>query len=137
MSENIRAAFITFVVIGMFCSRFIALKAKVIKPRHSTDNKRNICSIFTISLTQNYSYFIIAIVAATLTVITEAKKDGVQHCNDKMRELILDSCRSLNSVYKIRRESRQVHAIESNDILESEDDFSVQFLANESKWDPN
>lgn len=65
----------------------------------------------------------------------DARKDGIQHCNDKMRELIMDSCKNLNAAYKLRRNSRQVHSAivkrENEDELES--DFSVEFLENESK----
>lgn len=85
---------------------------------------------------------------------TDGRKDGVQHCNDKMRELIFDSCKILNAAHKHLRNSRQTHSTivkrengidnMENDTVKRENeihssmendtaDFSVEFLENESK----
>lgn len=64
-----------------------------------------------------------------------AHKDGVQHCNDKVRELILDSCKNLNAAYKLRRESRQTHSVivKRENEIENNNDL-VEFLENESEY---
>lgn len=77
----------------------------------------------------------IAFISATLIIASEARKEGgVQHCMDKMRGFIQDSCTVLSSVYKMRRKSRQVHVMD-NEILPHDDPPLVQFLENGSKCD--
>lgn len=72
-------------------------------------------------------------IVAILTMASEARKDGgIEHCMDKMRDLIPEACKVLNSVLKIRRESRQVHALD-NEVLQDDEDPSVEFLDNESE----
>lgn len=62
----------------------------------------------------------------------DARKDGVHHCNDKVRELILDSCKNLNMAYKSRRD-RQTHIVKRENEVEVDDDASAEFIENESK----
>lgn len=89
---------------------------------------------FFCNQTYRFSYIIIAIIATTLIIASEAKRQGIQHCNDRMRALIVDSCRTLNALMKSRRESREVHP---NEIVEDDttlDANIVQFLDNESEY---
>lgn len=74
-------------------------------------------------------------VSATLIATSDARKDGgAEHCMDKMRGLIPEACKILNSVYKIRRESRQVHVMD-NEILQDDDGLEFEFFENESEYD--
>lgn len=77
-----------------------------------------------------------------LAIDADAKKDGVHHCNDKVRELIMESCKNLNAAYKLRRENRQTHAVSKranndadfnaneNEIKSDPDDIKIEFLEN-------
>lgn len=74
-----------------------------------------------------------------LAIDADSKKDGVHHCNDKVRELIMESCKNLNAVYKLRRENRQTHIVnkrandfdaDENDVNIDPDDINIEFLEN-------
>lgn len=77
-----------------------------------------------------------------LAINADSKKDGVHHCNDKVRELIMESCKNLNAVYKLRRENRQTHIVnkranndadfnaDENDVNIDPDDIKIEFLEN-------
>lgn len=78
-----------------------------------------------------------------LAINVDGKKDGVHHCNDKVRELIMESCKNLNAVYKLRRENRQTHVVnkramhndadfnaDDNDVNIDPDDIKIEFLEN-------
>lgn len=79
-----------------------------------------------------------------LAINADAKKDDVHHCNDKVRELIMESCKNLNAVYKLRRENRQTHVVnkranndtvalnnDENDVNIDPDEIKIEFLENE------
>lgn len=68
-----------------------------------------------------------------LVTISEATKDGVQHCNDKMRGLIENSCKTIMSAHKQRQEMYDAYP----SIVKRENDFEpeyyVEYLDGECK----
>lgn len=65
---------------------------------------------------------------------TEATKDGVQHCNDKMRGLIENSCKTIMSAHKQRQEMYQAYPSIVKRENNFEPDYYVEYLNGESKY---
>lgn len=72
-------------------------------------------------------------VACMFATSSVATKDGVQHCNDKMRGLIESSCKTIMSAHKQRQDMYQAYP----SIVKRENDFTpdyyVEYLDGESK----
>lgn len=102
----------------------------------------SIVYIFLFQITVGSVVLMAFLVIFISTINADAKKDGVHHCNDKVRELIMESCKNLNAVYKLRRENRQTHVVnkranndanfnaDENDVNIDPDDIKIEFLQN-------
>lgn len=60
-----------------------------------------------------------------------ATKEGVQHCNDKMRSLIENSCKTIMSAHKQRQEMYQAYPSIVKRENNFEPDYYVEYLDGE------
>lgn len=67
-------------------------------------------------------------------MVCDTTKDGVTHCNDRIRGLIENSCKVMNTAYRERPDMVNSYSSivkrENND----EPEYSIEFLENESKF---
>ena len=80
---------------------------------------------------------VITVVLAVLVSLSVPASGGSQHCGDRIRSLVLDSCRQISQAY--RQKHQQAFGMSTSGTIvkrenEVEPEFVVEYL-NESKYD--
>lgn len=90
---------------------------------------------------QSHSQMLLLLIGVIIVIIfgVRAEASGevlLFHCPDRIRDLMINSCKHLNAALRERSLNRQAHTglvkREINNATEEEDNF-VEFLENESK----
>lgn len=63
----------------------------------------------------------------------DSSKDGVQHCPDKIRGIIENSCKFLTTAYKQRPETEDNNSLIVKRESSNEAEYRIEFLGNESE----
>lgn len=69
-----------------------------------------------------------------LAASCDSTKDGVQHCNDKIRGIIENSCKLMTAAYRQGPETDDNNSLIVKRENNNQTEFRIEFLENESEY---